>query len=293
MSLLTSKALKRNMLLNLRPLRDKRFDKKGVCIVCGENVVFRYSSWSIDKKLLRSWANTTHNDEFLFRESMFCVNCFSSKRVRLLASVIISHYSKNKINSVKGLLQDTFFQTIKILSINTIGSTDSFSDFIKSLTNLYTTTYNKSRPMGEVIDGLINQDIKSLTFENNDFDLVIHSDTLEHIFDYEKALSEIYRVLKPGGASIFTVPIHYSEKEIVNKFDNNDRKKPLRPIAYHGKGAGPFSLLPNREDFIEVTLFSEKLVEVLKDLGFAVQIFRDSKIIWQSSADFVFKAVKI
>lgn len=50
-------------------------------------------------------------------------------------------------------------------------------------------------------------DMMNLTFPDNTFDTVVHSDTLEHIPDSIKALAECGRVLKLGGVCIFTVPI--------------------------------------------------------------------------------------
>lgn len=38
------------------------------------------------------------------------------------------------------------------------------------------------------------------------FDLVLCIECLEHIRDYDKALDEIWRILKPGGALVLTVP---------------------------------------------------------------------------------------
>src|SRR5208282_1191259 len=39
------------------------------------------------------------------------------------------------------------------------------------------------------------------------YDLVVHSDTLEHVSQPTAALSECYRVLAPGGYCVFTVPV--------------------------------------------------------------------------------------
>lgn len=45
-----------------------------------------------------------------------------------------------------------------------------------------------------------------LPFNDNTFDLVFSSHVLEHVPDIKKALSEIYRVLKPGGINFCVVP---------------------------------------------------------------------------------------
>jgi SAM-dependent methyltransferase len=49
-------------------------------------------------------------------------------------------------------------------------------------------------------------DATKLKFENEQFDIVITSDLLEHIKDEEMAISEWHRILKPGGKLIVFVP---------------------------------------------------------------------------------------
>ncbi len=51
------------------------------------------------------------------------------------------------------------------------------------------------------------EDLENLTFANESVDLFISQDVMEHIFNPGKAFKEIARVLKAGGAHIFTIPI--------------------------------------------------------------------------------------
>lgn len=60
---------------------------------------------------------------------------------------------------------------------------------------------------------LIIADARKLPFKNNSFNTVFSNSVLEHITNVEKVISESYRVLKPKGYFIFTVPI--------NNFYNN------------------------------------------------------------------------
>lgn len=53
---------------------------------------------------------------------------------------------------------------------------------------------------------LSQADVTALPFESSTFDLVVALDTLEHVRDDERALSEIFRVSRPGGSVLLTVP---------------------------------------------------------------------------------------
>src|SRR5687767_6622160 len=55
---------------------------------------------------------------------------------------------------------------------------------------------------------LCASDAMRLPFRENSFDLVVAMDILEHVKDDSLALNEIYRVLKPGGRIIATVPAY-------------------------------------------------------------------------------------
>ena len=52
-------------------------------------------------------------------------------------------------------------------------------------------------------------DIVALPFAAARFDLVYTMGTIEHIAEYEQALAEIHRVLKPGGLAIIGVPYRW------------------------------------------------------------------------------------
>lgn len=52
----------------------------------------------------------------------------------------------------------------------------------------------------------INLEYQKLPFGNNEFDIVVSLDTIEHIWNTGHYLAEIVRVLKPSGYAIFTTP---------------------------------------------------------------------------------------
>ena len=54
--------------------------------------------------------------------------------------------------------------------------------------------------------------VEQLMFSNSSFDVVISRDVLEHVDDPEKALTEMTRVINPGGKLIIKIPGEKSEQ---------------------------------------------------------------------------------
>jgi SAM-dependent methyltransferase len=54
---------------------------------------------------------------------------------------------------------------------------------------------------------MIQMDITNITFPDNAFDVIICNHVLEHVPDDHLAMSELYRVLKPGGWAILQTPM--------------------------------------------------------------------------------------
>jgi SAM-dependent methyltransferase len=78
------------------------------------------------------------------------------------------------------------------------------------------TAREKSRPFFDADNPrksltLAVADACNLPFPDADFDKVICSEVLEHIPDYDAALREIFRVLKPGGVFAVSVPRFFPE----------------------------------------------------------------------------------
>ena len=60
--------------------------------------------------------------------------------------------------------------------------------------------------------GVLQGDATRLPFADNTFDRVVTSEVLEHIQNDVSAISELHRVLKPGGTLGVTVPTWWPEK---------------------------------------------------------------------------------
>ena len=97
------------------------------------------------------------------------------------------------------------------------------------------------KPFGSKVGDLVNCDLSNQCFGSNLFDIVLHLDVLEHVFDPWKALQECVRTLKPGGRMFFTVPIEPGrlKTEQVAFLDNQGEISIIGKPEYHGNPQRP------------------------------------------------------
>lgn len=89
------------------------------------------------------------------------------------------------------------------------------------------------------------QDLTRLTFDHDQFDLVLCNHVMEHIPEDDRALAELYRVLKPGGHAILQIP--YSESIPSTEQDFSLKSVEDRLLHY---GQDTHVRLYERDDFI-------------------------------------------
>jgi len=124
------------------------------------------------------------DDNWLKRVS--CPNCHSDIRHRLLL-YSLTNYS----------MQTDGFVNKKILHF---APESFFQPIFSNYSNYVTADYAMK-------DVNINIDISDMNMiSDSEFDIIIASDVLEHVYDDTKAIHEIYRILKIGGTAILTVP---------------------------------------------------------------------------------------
>ena len=80
------------------------------------------------------------------------------------------------------------------------------------------------------------QDVTQLSHPDRSFDAILSFDVLEHVPDYQAALSEFYRVLKPGGYLILTAPFEQSESTgtLRARLESDGSITHLEEPEYHG-----------------------------------------------------------
>jgi SAM-dependent methyltransferase len=161
----------------------------GACPCCG-NVELEQVN-ILGDELVERWQLLPHEICYINRQQGFrCKSCGSRLRSMALAAWF-QRYVKSVDVLQKLVNNNQLARSLSILEINEAGQ---LTQFLKKLPLHTLGVYPEI-------------DIQRMTYLDNSFDIVMHSDTLEHIPDPIKALSECYRVLRPGGVCVFTVPV--------------------------------------------------------------------------------------
>ena len=236
----------RFVLHRLRPPGDRRHDEDGRCSVCGAEARFRFNSWILPPDMARDLGADAH--AFRRRESLWCGACGASLRVRGIADVLLEHYAE-RATTLDELVAEERFAAIEIAEVNSIGTAH---DVLARHPRLTYSEYPE-------------EDLAALSYGDGSFDLVLTSDTLEHVPDWERALRETRRVLRTGGRHVFTVPAAPSRART--------RSRDGLPPQYHAQASGLLRLLSRgaREDMLAHTDFGVDLVSRLRDFGFAAE----------------------
>lgn len=103
----------------------------------------------------------------------------------------------------------------------------------KNARSLTTSEYMEGVAHGDSRDGVRCEDVQQLTFTDGSFDLCTSTEVFEHVEDDMAGFREIQRVLRPGGALVFTVPMSDSANTVERaRRENGDWVHLLEP-EYH------------------------------------------------------------
>lgn len=183
------------------------YSKTYFCAACGKHPTKWVIKRIISDDLAVSWRLTNDlRSKFDLRESQFCPYCRNSTRTRILAQTIINKFPVKGIDCLSGWIYKMKKKDFAVAEINSCGN---LHPILKKLPGLAYSEYPSSRLLPKTyyfLKRTRKEDITNLSYSNNSFDLVLHSDVLEHIPDIKKTLDETRRILKPKGVCLFTAP---------------------------------------------------------------------------------------
>lgn len=175
------------------------------------------------------------------REGYRCVRCASTARGRALFWVLAQRVPQ--------------WPRLRLLEVAPYGAA---SWALESRCPEYVAArFRAAEPLGGVVDGVRNEDLRGLTFADASFDVVVTQDVFEHVLEPERAFAEIARVLVPGGVHVFTVPLHVGHASVARARPSREGIEHLKPAAYHGDPDNP-------EGSLVVTDWGDDIVDVIQ-----------------------------
>lgn len=91
----------------------------------------------------------------------------------------------------------------------------------------------------QVPDALLLQaDVCALPLEDACVDAALSANLLEHVPDDQRALSEICRILRPGGRAVIVVPVHPGSYDCYDRLLGHERRYARGELARKASGAG-------------------------------------------------------
>lgn len=189
------------------------------CPCCGSTeLVAQRVLW---RDLISQWELSAAETAYIDRQQgLRCARCGSNLRSMTLARGIMTLFGYK--GRFLDFVADPVAAPLSVLEINEAGT---LTPILKRMPRHLLIRYPDS-------------DMQKLRFADESFDLVVHSDTLEHVPDPVAGLSECRRVLKNGGACAYTVPI------VVGRLSRS--RQGLAP-SYHGSPQNPGDYLVHTE----------------------------------------------
>jgi hypothetical protein len=238
----------------------------GRCRVCGRFAPFLYRRRVVPPRLEAMWGLTPTVAEALARkESLDCASCGAKLRARRMAEVLLGLYPVGDppapARSVRAWIETPEAQRLRVAEFNRI---DGLHTQLARLPALAYSEHQPGVPPGTTRDGLRCEDLTRPTYPDDAFDLVLTSETLEHVPDLGAALRSIRRILAPGGIHLFTVPLLPGVARTVARArlaDDGAIEVLVPPLLHHPGGEVGYPVF---------TEFGADLVEILRRHGFAV-----------------------
>lgn len=224
-----------------------------------------YRRWVVPPRLERLWGLSPREAEALARkESSDCWACGAKSRARRLARALVDRYSDSVGTAPRSAREWARTERARHLKIAEVNRIDGLHEALDGLPGLAFSDYLEGVEPGQVRDGVRCEDLGRLTYSNDQFDIVLSSETLEHVPDLTAALREIRRVLKPGGCHLFTAPVRPGlERSYPRRLYRPDGTiEEIEPLRHPGGDVG----------YPVVTEFGRDLPEIVEAAGFSVSV---------------------
>ena len=238
--------------------------RREFCNNCGCRSWMLLQKRAIPPRLIELWGLSPVQASALARkETLSCTRCGARLRSRRIAAELLKQFpaetASGPARSIAEWVQLPRAQALAVAEFNQI---DGLHQPLLALPDLHYSEFFEGVQPGQPVQGIRCEDLTQLTYPAERFDLVLTSETLEHVQDLHQALREIHRVLRPGGLHIFTIPrlpgtvSTYARARL----DLNGKiETVVRPLLHHPGGDVGYPVF---------TEFGADVREILQEAGF-------------------------
>jgi SAM-dependent methyltransferase len=222
----------------------------------------------LDACPLCGWRGIWKDADVARRDAQSCGRCRASLRYRNQAASILTHLGRGRYVTLRDLVRDA--DIVANAAVYEVALHGPFIKYFSEIKKYVRSYFWANAKLGETYDGVRCEDLTKLTFAENSFDLVVSSDVMEHVFNYEDAFREIFRVLRPGGVHVLSIPITWPiPASTVNRAEERDGEivHNLEP-RFHRAGDGTPALV--------CTDFGFDLLNLLDGIGYEAWFERPS-----------------
>lgn len=191
------------------------------------------------------------------REELQCDSCGLNARSRVVARMLKTHCPTGRSSAIYLTEQTTaLYRFVRKHWPQVLGS-----EFFKASDQDRIESFVRDS-LG-IKERLNFEDVTDLSLANASLDAIVSCDVLEHVPDYQAAVTEFARVLKPGGHLIVTVPfLDKSAETLVRaRIQDDGSIEHLTEPEYHGDPLDP-------EGVLAFYHFGWDLLETLTGAGF-------------------------
>lgn len=227
----------------LRPPKESPYEVQAHCYVCDRpaalSVDYMYSVDEVDGVAIPNW-----------RERLLCPHCGLNNRMRATVHLLEILSRPAPGSSIYVTEQTTpLYHCLSKRYRGVVGS-----EFL-----------GDACPLGACgPNGWRNEDLTRLSFATGEYDALVCLDVFEHVPDFRAAIAECFRVLKPGGVLLVTVPFRVDRQEnlVRARVRDDGEIEHLMTPEYHGDPLDP-------EGCLAFYHFGWELLDRLRDAGFA------------------------
>lgn len=199
------------------------------------------------------------------REGDGCVRCGASLRSSQLAQALVGEMERltgAPHRTLRAACADRRVQRLRIAEINSAGNLH------RTLARCSGLRYSE---FGSRDPAVPSEDLTKLTYADASFDLATTSDTMEHVPDVDAAFQEVLRILRPGGAYVFSIPVVWDRGTRQRAKVVNGAVEHALPPSFHGAAQG------DAQDMLVFHEFGGDIVDRCRGHGFDLSLLKDAQ----------------